>query len=413
MVASSAPPHVAAAICLLLLACDNGTSTHSESSGSDRLRTVEHGSLSRVNTPVWRLDTVPLLRIGASAASGGPQLVNVKSVALSPDNYIVAADVRTQSLFVFDTLGALVRMWGGRRADGPGEFENIVRAIPLARDTLLAVEYSAVTTINRFSIHGGFLDRVVWTGDTLRSFVGSRRDERVEVSFLSNGSFLIERGSFDMPGTLTAVRDTAAYSWFDRNGRAIMELGRWPGELLLRMRSDGGGGSAVTIPAAPATVFAADPLDRRICAGDQQQARIVCVNRDSARLVISWSPEPPPVPAAAVAEFQRDALQMFGGDATSRKDLRVLLDKLDLQRTRRVFGQIMLDSDLNLWIQIPGLRITGFEGLSFAIFDKVGSYVARAALPVTGLDQIHGGRGYGISYDDDGVPYVTVFRILK
>jgi hypothetical protein len=126
-----------AALVLTLAACGagdrGGMSTVTDSAG---IRLVTSVVPAWSEGKGWRLDTTPLLDIGAAAEDEGDFLQDVSGVRLLADGRIAVANGVEQSIVYFDDQGVRAGRLGGN-GEGPGEFRGVT-IVGLLGDSVLA-----------------------------------------------------------------------------------------------------------------------------------------------------------------------------------------------------------------------------------------------------------------------------------
>ena len=413
---------MSAVVCSLFASCDRYAEPGPVSPIATQLTIADNGRISSSLKRSWVIDTVPLLRIGAGNNKDGPRFVNLKSIARMPEGVIIAADVRTQSVYAFDSTGRQIRMWGGAPGDGPGEFERLVLALGVNTDTIVAIETLSLVTINVLSIRNGFVMRSVWNSDSLNRLAGEVKGVITSPNFMDNGAMLLSSApaplSDGRESSLTSHRDTVRIVWIDRDRSTRRILGNRARSARIEYVSKQGGGTGtigISIPNAPDTRMAWDPAGRRVCIGDQQYPVIECYDRDMTGIAVRWSAKIKLTPDSVVRNFRDEVIATFakraGPDGT---ELNRVVDKLDFSKIYRVFGELKVDSDLNLWVDMPMKRQNGSDDRVFSIFSREGLYLHDVVVPFgIFLNQIYSDRAYGVYMDDDGIQYIAAFRLIK
>jgi len=127
-----------AGLIVLTLACAGGEST---TLASGPAQIIENARPLREGDQAWRVDTSPLLTIGAGeglAAQGDTmfEFNEITGAFVLADGRIVVADMGSSSLRFYSEAGAFVNAVG-RKGDGPGEFRQIMRFYRIRGDTLV------------------------------------------------------------------------------------------------------------------------------------------------------------------------------------------------------------------------------------------------------------------------------------
>lgn len=85
----------------------------------------------------WTVSSDPLVSIGRALATPDFQLHGVEDATRLADGRIVVANGASMELLVFDAAGQYLASWGGE-GEGPGEFADLNRVRPWAKDSLIA-----------------------------------------------------------------------------------------------------------------------------------------------------------------------------------------------------------------------------------------------------------------------------------
>jgi hypothetical protein len=192
--------------------------------------TISSETVNMEDTPV----DVPVVILDARALAAAPsltleemfridgernavaRLTAVPEVAFSGDGLVVALESELPAILVFDTTGSLVRQIG-RKGRGPGEFVY-PRHMAVGTDTLFVLDQ---TSLNRFTMHGSFIDRVHIQNATK---IGSVESFPAAAMIASTPAgpvgFFWTPGSYQRPPGLTVERDTSIIQRIDvRTGK--------------------------------------------------------------------------------------------------------------------------------------------------------------------------------------------------
>lgn len=130
-------------LCLAAISCrpavDRRLTTLRDSSGV---------SISESMQPVWKpgeewkVDSVPLVDLGASGAGPEYEFFRIRNASRLPNGQIAVANYGTEEVRLYDPHGKF--LWAvGRSGEGPGEFQRLTSVRPYRGDTLVAFDYWA------------------------------------------------------------------------------------------------------------------------------------------------------------------------------------------------------------------------------------------------------------------------------
>jgi len=90
----------------------------------------------------WKIDSVPLVDLGASGAGPEYEFFRIRNASRLPDGRIAVANYGTNEVRLYDPHGKF--LWAvGRFGEGPGEFQRLTSVRPYRGDTLLVFDYWA------------------------------------------------------------------------------------------------------------------------------------------------------------------------------------------------------------------------------------------------------------------------------
>lgn len=329
----------------------------------------------------WRIDSRPSLRLGE--ASGDPSLTfyGLSDASRSTDGRLAVVNRGSREIRLFSARGRHLRSIG-REGDGPGEFRDPVRIEWLAGDSI-AVWDQQRDILTIFDAEGEFGRSMIFPTD---------------------------RPPLNRSGPRYHGRVLAPFDGY-RDGRLIARAGTWyesvPGERwvlgyteLIEVRGDGSGVNSLgafalgpsyfneqgeqSVHFGPESRFAVN--SERVYYTDGTQPQISAHDL-SGRLLgyIRASIQVRPVGEEDIAELEAHALERV---AESREGAaarwRELFAEIPSAKTIPVFGQLLLDSDGNIWVEeypLPGERDP-----SWLVFRRDGQLFGRVLFP--SVDQV-------------------------
>lgn len=150
-------PLATAAFCAGVIACAGGESSTTLAKGPAQI--IENERPQREGDQTWRVDTSPLLTIGAGeglAAQGDTmfEFNEITGAFVLSDGRIVVADMGSSALRFYSEAGAFLTAVG-RKGDGPGEFRQIMGFHRVRGDTLVVNDNLA--ELDWFAPDGGLI----------------------------------------------------------------------------------------------------------------------------------------------------------------------------------------------------------------------------------------------------------------
>jgi hypothetical protein len=324
---------------------------------------------------------------------------------LSSSHYLAADDAG--NVYVLQQSPARIAKFGpdgewikdiGREGDGPGEFRNGM--IGVIGDTIF-IQDPNNTRITTFLTDGtpiaSHTSQCCWFTSRLNT--------------LSNGAVLI-------PGPPPNSESRGALFATHLDGRVIDTLLQPPEsdveresywELVLRS-GNSTSMSRMTIPFHPFDLTTVRP-DGKIVRGRSSEYRLVIGNdfTDTLRIFSASAP------TISVSEAQRDsAYDVIRSRMPDRfrEEFDRVAKKSDMPGTWPVWSGFHSDSDNNIWVALPGER--GAYS-TYQVFNPDGILLGSVNGPGANLFSGYWTRThiYMPAEDEDGLPYVRVYRIVK
>ncbi len=395
-----------AAIALATASCGNQTVSveiASEARDSAGIRIVENARPPDGSKLGWRVDSVPLLSIGALEGQDPYLLHQVRDATQLSDGRIVVANRGSQEVRVFDGAGVHLATWG-RRGEGPGEFNSLVAVADWQGDSLIAW-YSQRERLSVFDLDGNF-GRTMIPGDP-----ADGRDTPEEV--LADGTILVSRFSPGGTGLGDGLaRPERLHDIVDAEGGLIASLGASPGSESY-ISTSGNMATIMTIPFARAARTGVWAGRFVVAANDDYQIRAfgptgaldLIVRRDHALIA--------PAPAHLDAYIERQVAARPPEERVERRRaLREQLAEVPMPETLPAFDEIMADALGHLWVQEYDLPGEDRANPLWTVFDPEGRVLGFVETP-SGLRIYEIGEDYilGRATDDLGVEYVQVWSL--
>lgn len=350
--------------------------------------------------PKWRL--VEEWRVGGEP-SGPHALHDVRSIELLPNGNLVLLEYKDQQIHFLDSRGKPVRTVG-RRGGGPGEYQGANGFVVFPNGTLLVNDPAA----NRFTLldsKGDFLKAVPLS--VSRSFGGlwdasiDGQGRLVERTYVRRGQQWImarERWSTDLakselifptdcPAGPTPPSETQSYTFQNANGGVSLAVPYIYPMVSTINTGDGERWTAQWPAFTPITHIPAGS-----CTPD---------------VTIPLGGTPVAIPAVARDSAVKQVVEAASRYSTTPPDLS------KIPRVFPAFDVMRLDRLGQLWVS----RWSDGTHKRFEVYGKGGAPVAMlAAPPSLVMDRptiITADRFIGIVTDEDDVPYLMAYRIVK
>ncbi len=375
-------------------------------------------------TSGWTVVATPVVRIGS--VNGAPEVTfgSIGSAALTPSGRIVIVDNQYKTIRLYDRTGKHVLSMG-RPGDGPGEFpaQSSLTLKVVSEDTVL-VSAGFRRRAQRFS----FSSRTAVAVRDITSAVGQTVGTNMMVITSAAGGstiFVQANASEDMslPADGKIHRLTRRTIWGAADLSWTIDMGEYqrgeeiklPSNPPRGARSSPTSGSILLMPESPNFFVAADPLGSRACIGSSSEPRVKCYDRNGGGIEIVWKQEPQPLTAAEIQKWRTAAEASLGRAGTTvRPEAVAMLRAIRIDRNKPFFASLIVDSDLNLWVDIPSKSLPTAATRVFAVFDQKGRYLGDVKVP-RGLNIRHiaADRILGTVKDANDVQSVVVHEIKK
>lgn len=373
------------------------------------VRIVENSQPQFSGVKAWRVEPRPLLDIGGVGGDSLYELNLVMGVLRLRDGRIVVANQGSNTLRFFDASGRFVGH-GGRKGQGPGEFQQILGMWRLAGDTLAVGDLGEV---EYFTAAGKHVRRGASrsTGDTY-IYPGA---------FFPSGDYVgLDWNDFDRNAPPSNEVSTLPLVRVSAQGKPNDTLGHFParvGSPMVQVHFAAQGYLAIV---GRSTWYSFGQRYDLLRLGPEGRVDM-SVRRDFAAL---------PVTESIKEEFRQFVLKGTGEDgrpwpAAARPRLEASLARARYAEKLPVTSTLRGDADGNLWVrsydyreafrQSGPVRVLTIRVPSrWDVFNQQGAWVCTVELPssFTPLD-IGGDYVAGLWRDDDDVEHVRVYRLLK
>ncbi len=346
----------------------------------------------------WRLAPTPTLDLGGVADPGPEEFSRIAAVRRLGSGLIVVAEDEALELRFFDLNGAHVRTVG-RKGQGPGEFESISWLAPLGDDSLVVFGGRAA----RYSVF-----------DTAGRFGRSWRLEQHDSVGYPGGVGLFQDGSVLARTRPTRVGTLADGMWsepvyFHRYGRDL----RFIDDIAESVSSETfvavgeRGYTMLGVPFGRMSYSVAVGRTLLVAVSDVAEFRLYPTDGAAARIV-RWPAKAIPVTAE---EWDRQ-IGLYTDHPRTSDYIKAMYRRIPRKTAMPLLDRITAADDGTIWIR----RFAAPEDTisTFLVFDGHGSWLGQVAGP-RGFRPRHIGNDFvlGDWPDDDDVPHVRMYRLLK
>ncbi len=370
---------------------------------------IEHGPEVPSGVERWSLEPMSLLDVGKSEGDEAYLFSRIVQAGMLPRGDLLIADGDTRDFRIFDSTGSLARRFG-RRGKGPGEFETLAWVGVDPSGGMAAYDFS-LRRLSRF-FADGTLDKIV----SLESVpVGSVQGQ------FEDGSVLFRRRIVSLaaendPTKLTTglVRDSIELLLISPDGSSSTSVGRFPGTQELRAV-----GPRVIAPGvAPfglRTVIADANTVFYVSTQDSYEIRAYL---KSGRLhrIIRRRVEPVIVSATSREAWQREHDERLERLRTGPPVPPAVLTVAEYSTLPEAFpphGDLRTDRSGNVWVENYRPFPAEDTLTTWLVFNPEGAILATAELPNVQITEIGTDRVVGVWRDEDDVPHVRVYRLVK
>ncbi len=371
----------------------------------------------------WTVGTEPLISIGTAEATQDFQLHGVEDATRLADGRIVVANGGSNELLVFDTTGQYLAAWGGD-GEGPGEFTDLNRVRPWARDSLIAddPEQGRISAFDLEGNHGWTVSLRSRSGVTgivasgiqaMRGMMGLAMSPDVVIGILPDRTLFTRDAEFWR--TQGFWRQEHAYALRTIDGDTRASLGKHPGPETFSGGSETRGNTVYFFPLRHpfgqtthttvwgdlAAIGRTETYEIKAYRSDGSLARIV--RRD-------YEPRTPTQAEQDVALRRRVA--RFAEER--RAGATEVAANMPLVDAFPAFAGTVGDALGYLWIaefELPGEEV---EGTLWTIFDREGRVLGLVETP-EGLTIFEIGEDYILAKVTDAldIEYVRLWRLNR
>ena len=353
----------------------------------------------------------PTLSLGA--LDGPEELLfgRIASVARDEEGNLVVADNGAGEIRIFGTGGGHLRSFGSR-GEGPGEFQSLVGAWPVADGSIVAADQQQ-KRITRFDADGGLIGSATLSDlDDMAALT--------PIGLAGSGAFLSRFRAFSMP----AMGESSETSLEEAFG------GVGPPEFVVRHRFDGslidtvtqrsgvsmsasvsgsGSGMAIQLLRVP---FSPEPSatgsDHGVAVTGGGDYEVSFFDGTGALSRIARLAEAPTIRTEEHLEaYVRGSGSPFAQDEASIRGMMAMYEGLPLPESLPAYTDVRFADTGELWARRYSQR--GATMLRWDVFGADGGYLGRVELPSSfRIEEISRGQLVGVSRDELDVQRVEV-----
>jgi hypothetical protein len=354
----------------------------------------------------WFVDSIALLRVGASDGAEPYLLTAVQGGYILPGDDVVVVDAMARDIRLFNRDGDHIRTFGGR-GGGPGKFKSALATALVPPDTILAWDI-AQRRLTWFTA-GGSVAREVsfasYAAATRIPLVFSPLDWRIA----PDGSLVVVTPKMTTrPGMIETSRSMSLILDSGRTGLAFYETPKRQ-QLLVN-------GYGMLSPFARPSAFAVGivPELRVFVAGRVAGWQVDSYDRGGVLREILRAHIPRVPLNRQVVQEARAIVASDRYPEPERTARRTAFEKLNLPDSTPAISDILVDESGWLWVA----RWSGVgapDDPVFDVFDIEGRWQRSVKVPANAGDvlAIAADRMLTRAKDSDGVPYVELHAIRK
>lgn len=362
---------------------------------------VENRRQNWTDDQAWRVDSVPLLRIGSQQGGAAYEFSDIAGAVALPDGGIAVADAGSGQVRFFDRAGEIGQIVGGR-GRGPDEFTMLAGLGRGPSDRLWAYDFS--------------LRRLSWIEPTDGSIeivtLGPEPPVLTHVGPLSDGAFVL-RQLWGATGVARATRagvrrDSALVVVFDPVGALIDTIGAFPGrEVVITIE----GGRAVMTRRPFGTDLMAVARDTFVVVCEHQEPRFdeYSATGELRRSVVLPERDDRSLTDPDIEDFLEARLEDVPPE--DRPAVRSNLASLPFPERKPAYGRLLVDDAGNVWA--GEWTRDGEMAHRWSVIDPRGVWLGDVTLPDGfRLLSVTSDRLVGVERDELDTEYVVMYGLL-
>lgn len=350
----------------------------------------------------WRVDSMPLLRIGSQQGGAAYEFAGIAGAVTLPDDGVAVADEGSGQVRFFDATGEIVTIVGSK-GQGPGEF-TALSALDVAPDGRLWAYDFPLRRIFRIDPTDGTIESTT---------LGPEPPVLTAAGPLSDGAFALRQlwGAAAIAGATRAGvrRDSALVVVFDSAGALNDTVGAFPGREVV-VSVENGRGVMTTRP------FGADLVavtrDTLVILGEQAQPRLDEYSAGGAlrRRIVLPDRGDRVLDDSDIQGFV--ATKLVDVPEEERPAVRSDVSSLPFPERKPAYGRLLVDAAGDLWI--GEWTRDGQTARRWSVVDERGVWLGDMMLPEGfRLLSVRSDRLVGVEKDELDTEYVVVYPLHK
>ena len=359
----------------------------------------------------------PALSIGVLEGPEELMFDGVVSVVRAGEGNLMVADNGAGEIRLFDAEGGHLRSFGGR-GEGPGEFQALVGAWPLADGSVVAAD-RRLQRLSRFDSQGALLGTGTLLGVDAMAML-------TPIGLGGPETFLSRVRPFTMPSmdpesTMRSLEeafegDAAPPEYFLRyrlDGTLVDTLAHHPGRLMSATTSGSGAEMSLNLLRVP---FSPDPSASgsihgvAITGGTEYEVSIFDQTGALDRIV-RLAEAPTPRTDEHLEAHVRNSGNPFAQDEASIRQMVANYQEMPIPQSLPAYTDLRIADNGELWAQRFQMR--GASVSHWDVFAADGVYLGRLEVPSSfSIEEVSGGQVVGVARDEFGVERVEVRELI-
>lgn len=358
----------------------------------------------------WRLDSTPIMEIGAELEHPERDLNQVAGAYRLQDGRIAIMSAGNSQLLFYDSTGNWIETVG-RQGRGPGEFQSPYGFWRRPGDTLVVFDFQSrrITILND---SGGFVRSYMVPSPGRTMFP-------IPNDIYDDGRLLVNISVFDTASRTGTYRDPTAFVSVSREGEFTDMLGIFPGREMYGATIEFDGRS---FPSPAPVPLGGDThavtAGQNTWIGINEGYEIRRLDPDGAvKLIVRRIMTPVEVQSQDIERGRALALEQLEGSGSGmpeqmRTQLENRIKEAPYPERLAWYSGLTMDDYGYLWVESP--RLPGDFQYVFSVFGADGYWACDVTMPERfrpthiALDHVT-----GIWMDEDDVEYVRVYELIK